>query len=150
MIKIETSVVINRPIDEVFEFMANSENDPQWQSGAQEVMKTSEGPTGVGTTYTTVSRFLGRRLEATVEYTAYEPNKRVAIKATSGPIPFQSETTFEPAAGGGTKVTNNGEGDAGGFFKLAEPLVARMLKRQFDTDTANLKDLLEAQGQSSV
>ncbi len=144
MIKIENSYVINRPIEEVFEFMANSENDPQWSSGAQEVMKTSEGPTGVGTTYTTVSRFLGRRLEATFEYTAYEPNKRLAGKATSGPILFQFENTFEPAAEGGTKVTISSEGDAGGLFKLAEPLVARMLQRQVDTDTANLKDLLEA------
>jgi uncharacterized membrane protein len=144
MIKIENRVVINRPIDEVFEFMANSENDPQWQSSAQEVMKTSEGPTGVGTTYTSVNRFLGRRLEATFEYTAYEPNKRVAGKATSGPILFQFENTFEPAAEGGTKVTVSSEGDAGGFFKLAEPVIARMLQRQVDTDTANLKDLLEA------
>ena len=146
MIKIENSTIINRPVDEVFEFLANSENNPQWQSGTQEVKKTSEGPIGVGTTYLSVSKLLGRRLESIVEYTAYEPNKRVAGKATSGPIPFQFETTFEPAAEGGTKVTSGGEGDAGGFFKLAEPLVARMLKRQFETDSANLKDLLEAQG----
>jgi hypothetical protein len=33
----------------------------------------------------------------------------------------------------------------GGFFKLAEPLVVRMLNRQFETNFANLKDLLEAQ-----
>ena len=100
----------------------------------------------MGTTYTSVSRLLGRRLESDIEYTAYEPNKRVAGKVTSGPIPFQFETTFEPAAEGGTKVTTGGEGDVGGFFKLAEPIVARMLKRQFETDIANLKDLLEAQG----
>ena len=146
MIKIENSVVINRPVDEIFEFMANAENNPQWQSGAQEVVKTSEGPIGVGTTFTSVSQLLGKRLESVVEYTAYEPNKRVAGKVTSGPVPFQFETTFEPAAEGGTKVTGGGEGDVGGFFKLAEPLVARMLKRQFDANNANLKDLLEAQG----
>jgi len=126
--------------------MANSENNPQWQSGAQEAMKTSEGPIGVGTTYTSVGRILGRQLESTVEYTAYESNKRFAGKTTSGPIPFQFETTFESTAEGGTKVTTSGEGDVGGFFKLAEPLVARMLKRQFKTDSANLKDLLESQG----
>ena len=146
MIKIENSIVINRPVDEIFEFMANSENNPQWQSGTQEVRKTSEGPIGVGTTFTSVSQLLGKRLESVVEYTAYEPNKRVAGKVTSGPVPFQFETTFEPAAEGGTKVTGGGEGDVGGFFKLAEPLVARMLKRQFDANNANLKDLLEAQG----
>ena len=145
MIKIESSTVINRPVDEVFEFLANSENSPQWQSGTQEVRKTSEGPIGVGTTYTSVNRILGRQIESTIEYTAYEPNKRVAIKATSGPIPFQSETTFEAAAEGRTKVTNSGEGNPGGFFKLAEPIVGRMFQRQVNTDAANLKDLLEAQ-----
>ena len=46
MIKIENSTIINRPGDEVFEFLANSENNPQWQSGTQEVKKTSEGPIG--------------------------------------------------------------------------------------------------------
>ena len=146
MIEIENSVVINKPVEEVFEFISNSENNPQWQSGSQEVVKTSEGPIGVGTTYKSVSQILGKRLESVVEYTAYEPNKTVAGKVTSGPLPFQFETTFEPAAEGGTKVTSSGSGDPGGFFKLAEPLVGRMLKRQFETNTANLKDLLEAQG----
>ena len=145
MIKIENSIVINKPVEEVFQFLANSENNPQWQSGTQEVKKTSEGPIGVGTTYLSVSKLLGRRLESIVEYTAYEPNKRVAAKATSGPIPFQFETTFEATAEGGTMVTTAGGGEVGGFFKLAEPVVSRMLKRQFTTDNANLKDYLEAQ-----
>ena len=146
MIKIENSYVINRPIEEVFEFLANAENNSQWQSSTQEVKKTSEGATGVGTTFTSVGQILGRRLESSLEYTAYEPNKRLAGKTTSGPIPFQFVNTFEPVAEGGTKVTTSGEGDVGGFFKLAEPLVARMLERQFKTDSANLKDLLESQG----
>jgi hypothetical protein len=33
-----------------------------------------------------------------------------------------------------------------GFFRLAEPLVVRMMGRQFKTNFAHLKDLLEAQG----
>ena len=150
MIKFENSVVINRPIDEVFEFMTHAENNPQWQSGAQEVMKTSEGPTDVGTTYTAVTGLLGRRIESAIEITAYEPNKRMAGKTTSGPIPFQFDNTIEALAEGGTKVTNSAEGAPGGFFKLAEPVVARMIKRQNESNFANLKDLLEAQGQSSV
>ena len=34
--------------------------------------------------------------------------------------------------------------EVGGFFKLAEPLVARVVRRQMETDMATLKDLLEA------
>jgi uncharacterized protein YndB with AHSA1/START domain len=146
MIKIETSIVINRPVEEVFEYMSNAKNNPQWQSGAQEVIKTSEGPIGVGTAYKSVNRLLGRRLEATVEFTAYEPNKRVAGKVTSGPVPFRFENIFEPTEDGGTKVMNSGEGEPGGFFKLAEPLVGRMVQRQVEANFANLKDMLEAQG----
>jgi len=33
----------------------------------------------------------------------------------------------------------------GGFFKLAESIVIRMAKRQFEADFENLKDLMEAQ-----
>ena len=43
------------------------------------------------------------------------------------------------------KVTLAVEADVGGFFKMAEPLVARAIKKQFETDVSTLKHLLEAQ-----
>ena len=43
----------------------------------------------------------------------------------------------------GTKVTFTLQGEAGGFFKLAEPIVTRSTQRQWETNLANLKDLLE-------
>ena len=46
---------------------------------------------------------------------------------------------------GGTRVTEAVEAEIGGFFKLAEPLVVRMAKRQVAADYGNLKDLLESQ-----
>ncbi len=33
----------------------------------------------------------------------------------------------------------------GGFFKLAEPLAIRMVRRQLETSLNNLKDVLEAE-----
>ena len=75
MVKIETSMVINRPIEEVFAFLTNPENDLVWRSGVLESEQTSDGPMGVGTTARSVEQFLGRRIESTVEFTAYEPNK---------------------------------------------------------------------------
>ena len=52
---------------------------------------------------------------------------------------------FEPADGG-TRFTQTFEAEIGGFFKLAEPLVGRAIRRQMDADMATLKDLLEAGG----
>jgi hypothetical protein len=97
----------------------------------------------VGTTYRYVSQLLGRRIETDGEITEYEPNSKYSFKSTSGPFPIEGDLALE-AAKGGTKVTLVVEADIGGFFKMAEPLVVRMIKKQFETDVTNLKDILEA------
>jgi uncharacterized membrane protein len=144
MTKVEMSVVINQPIEEVFAFVADYENSPQWMAELVEAKQTSEGPIGVGTTIRAVANPLGRRAESTQEVTEYESNSKVAIKSTSGPVASKDAYTFESVAGG-TKVTRVVEAEMAGFFKLAEPLVVRMMRRQFETNFAILKDLLEAQ-----
>jgi uncharacterized membrane protein len=143
MIKIENSVLINRPVEEVFAFVANVENLPLWAGPVTEAKQISEGPIGVGTTQIQSAQFLGREMETTQEVTEYELNKKLSTKSTSGPLPLEIHYTFEPF-GEGTKIRLEGNLDAGGFFKLAEPLVGRMLNRQTASDAQTLKELLEA------
>lgn len=143
MVKIEISTVIKRPTEEVFAVMSNAENILKWQSGTIEAEKTSDGPIGVGTTGRSVSRFLGRRIESESEFTEYELNRKLAFKSKSGPIQFEVRMTFERVEGG-TRINTKFEAEIGGFFKLAEPLVMSMGKRQLEGDLANLKDLMEA------
>ena len=97
---------------------------------------------GVGKTWVDVVQVLGRRIEIASELTEFEPLRAVGFKSTSGPIPLEGRYAFEPD-GAGTKVTFTLQGEAGGFFKLAEPIVARSTQRQWETNLANLKDLLE-------
>ncbi len=141
--KIETRIVINRPLDEVFAVLSNFENSPKWSSAFLEAKKTSEGPIGVGTTWRGVGKVLGQRIETELECTEYEPNRKSAQKSKSGPIPSEVRQTFEPVEGG-TRVGVVLQAEPGGFFRLAEPLVNSMLKRAIETDFANLKDLMEA------
>ena len=77
MISVEHSVVIDRPIHEVFAFIANVENNPQWQQSVLETRKTSPGPVGVGSTGIEVRQFMGRRMELSFEVTEYEENSRL-------------------------------------------------------------------------
>ncbi|HKZ84410.1 MAG TPA: SRPBCC family protein [Anaerolineae bacterium] len=142
MAKIESSILIKRPTEEVFAVLSNSENNPKWQSGSLENRKTSSGPIGVGTTWHSVSQFLGRRIEGESEITEYEPNRKYTLKSKL-PFPVEARTTFERVEGG-TRINLKTEVEIGGFFKLAEPLVVSMGKRQFEGDLANLKDLMEA------
>lgn len=143
MIKFEHSIVINRPVEEVFKFVTTPENDPLWIQSTLKSEQTSEGPMGVGAIVRGESRFLGRSIISTIEVKEYELNRKRAGKTTSGPIPAELVELFEPVEGG-TKLTTIGQLEIGGFFKLAEPVVGRMVSRQMESNLANLKDLLEA------
>jgi uncharacterized protein YndB with AHSA1/START domain len=142
MLKIEATTIINRPVEDVFEVLSNAENNPKWSSAFLEVKKTSEGPIGVGTTWRGVGKFLGKRTEVEIEEVEYEPNRKVAQKSAS-PFPVNQQMSFESVADG-TRVNLIFEADPGGFFKLAEPLLAGMGRRNIEGELANLKDLMEA------
>ncbi len=139
----DVSTTIKRPVADVFAVLSNVANNPKWSSVALEAKQTSPGPIGVGTTARFVGKVLGRRIESDFEVTEFEPNRKFASLSKSGPIPLQVTVTFEPIEGG-TRVNTTIEGEPGGFFKLAEPLMVSMGKRQFQSDLDNLKDMMEA------
>ena len=143
MIEVRASVFIQRPIAEVFAVISDFENNPRWQSGMVEAKFTSDGPLRVGSTYVQVAKFLGRRVLSSFEVIALEPEHMITITSTSGAFPISVTRITEPL-NGGTQVTAIVQGDAGGFFKLAEPLLARLVQRSVSKDYANLKRLLEA------
>jgi uncharacterized protein YndB with AHSA1/START domain len=138
-------VLINQPIEKVFEFVATPENDEQWLIGVK-ARKTSEGPTGVGATSETEVRFLGKLIKTTFEVTEYKPPRKIAVKTVSGPVTMESEETLESTGDSQTKITVHGKAHASGLFRLAEPIIERMAQRQWETSYENLKDLLEAHG----
>ena len=143
MAKVETNIVVNRSVGEVFQFIHINENALQWQSGLLET-RIDNDVTGVGREWTDVVQFLGRRLEVPFRVTDWQPDRKIAFQSTGGPIPMQGSYAFDPS-GDGTQVTFVLTGEPGGFFKLAEPVLTQILQRQWQTNLANLKDVLEAQ-----
>jgi uncharacterized protein YndB with AHSA1/START domain len=144
VVTFQFTVIVNRPVDEVFSYLTNIDRMPEWQSMVLEARKTTPGPMAVGTRIDDVRKFLGRRLESTVEVTAFEPNKSYDLTVVSGPIPVTMKQRLESPTPGTTCITVNGEGQPGGFFKLAEPLVGRQAERHWRQDFETLKDLVEA------
>ena len=143
MINVEVSIIVSRPIEEVFAYVNDFRNTAQWQTGVVEVRQTSEGPVGKGTQLIFVRTLLGRKLEGASEMVEYEPPTKNTLQSTSGPMPFTITRIFEPTPVG-TKVTLVFEMQPGGVFALAEPLFARSLKRSAEADLGNLKDMLES------
>ncbi len=142
MYQFEKSVFINRPQQEVFDFVSNTANESQWDSGGGTTEKTSEGPTGLGTTYRTTTKFLGRGIEADIEITSWDAPNEYTQKGTSGPFPFETKNTFTPKENG-TQLTISGQAELSGFFKMAEGLVGKQLEKHIDTDLNLLKIVLE-------
>ena len=143
MAKAEVSTTINRPVEDVFAVVSDPESSPKWSAGSLEATKTSQGPIGVGTTARSVSKLLGRRIESEMEMIEFEANRRFTTRSTSGPFPIQATVTFE-GINGSTRVNATIEAEPGAFFKVAEPLIVSIAKRQFQSDFDNLKDLMEA------
>jgi uncharacterized protein YndB with AHSA1/START domain len=149
---VTTSIVIQRPVEEVFAFVTDARNNPQWQSrsGLQRSQQLPEGLVGVGTRIIEVWKFMGIESESTSEVTEYEPHRKYTRHAVSGSSPITVGTlAFEPVARG-TRLTALIHVQTGGPFAIAEPLLASNVKRGFDETFATLKALLEGQAAPSV
>ena len=111
--RIEESVEIDRPPEEVFAYVADPEHLPEWSGIVQEVRKEGQGQPQEGDRFTTVAKFLGRRFETPMEVVAHEPPRRHSDRSTGGP--FEQEYTFvvEETEGGGTRLTQVAEGEPG-------------------------------------
>ena len=142
--RIEESVEIDRPPEEVFAYVADPGHLPEWSGIVQEVHKEAQGQLQGGDRFTTVAKFLGRRFETPFEVTVHESPRHHSHKSTGGPLAQEWTLTFEEVAGGGTRFTQVVEGEPGGFFRLAGPMLEMAGRRQFRADLGNLKDLLEA------
>ncbi len=143
-VRIEADIVIDRPVEEVFAYLSNPENYVKWEVHCRGSEVTSEGPIGVGTTYSDEVQFLGRRIKQIFEITEYEPNRKLSQKTISGPMGATGSFSFESVEGG-TKVTIVGEADPRGLWRLIpKGTMAREGKKEWEASFAKLKGLLEA------
>lgn len=145
MVKGQATIQIDRPPKDVFTYVTDLANFPRWQGEVIEAELLSEPPLRPGSHARGAGKLLGRRIELTIEVTVFEPGHKFAFKSITGPIKSENSFIFE-SADGGTRLTESSEGELAGFFGLAEPLVGRTINRQFETNLANLKDLLENGG----
>lgn len=138
----ELSIVIHRPVEIVFAYVADHRTLTKWGS-VKEVQMLSQGAVGLGTTFQVASAFLGRKFEYTLEITAYEANQHFTVKNASGPFPLEFNYHFESAEGG-TRLTMQVQFEPGGFFKIAGGLLLSQAKKREEGHLQRLKSLLEA------
>ena len=141
------SVDVDCPIEDVFAYLADFENIPEWNYAIAETKKTSGGPVEVGTTYRQ-ARTLPRPGEESFEITVYEPNGSLAIRGMLGPFAAELEYHLESVARG-TRVTNDVELRPGGILGVVGQLAGSRVKEAVAANLGELKRLLESRGRGS-
>ena len=142
MAKIQQSVTINQPVEQVFAFMSDTRNTTRWHPSVSEARATLEGPAQIGTQVTEVRTLLGRKMELTFEIVELEPNKRIVMKSVSGPLPLNITITFE-SLGNATSITLDAVTEDSGLLKLADGVIEGMLKKDMEADLSTAKHVIE-------
>ena len=144
MAHVEGQIIIHRPVDEVFDFVADERNEPRFNPQMRRVEKTSAGPIGVGTTFSAESTSRGQPVEMTIAFTDYERPRRLTSSTHLSNMDIQGTLTFDPVPEG-TQMRWFWELKSRGMPKLITPLVALIGRRQERSIWTGLKRYLEAQ-----
>jgi uncharacterized membrane protein len=135
----EDSVFIARPLQDVFDFMVESENLAVWDASVVKAHKVGTDPVGLGTLTRGTSTIMGKHLDWATEATEFEPPTRITYTSVEGQISFVVTNLLE-AVEGGTRLTyrvDTGSGLGGIFGRLAEPFIeiaqARTLRANLET-----------------
>jgi uncharacterized protein YndB with AHSA1/START domain len=142
MLEARHAVTIRRPVETVFNYVANGEKSAEWRPGVIDISHVSGE--GVGATYRQgVKGPLGRRIAADYRVTAFEPNRRLEFQATAGPVRPHGRYDFE-SIDGGTRLTFTLDAELSGLRRL---LMGSMVSRTMEAEVRaieRLKEVLEA------
>lgn len=142
--RVEVSVAIAAPLDDVFAYITDFEKNPLWQNGMVSCTFTTPPPLTVGSQYRQVAQFLRRDIVSQFEVTKLIPNERVEFETIESTFPIQIVREVKQQ-GDSTLVHAIISGQPGGLMQLFSPLIKPMMNKQIQGDYQRLKTLLESE-----
>ncbi len=140
MANIETSISINKPVEKVFDFLTNLQNQKALNSSITDVVYS--GKVGVGTRYKIKGTVMGRTFESENEIVAIEPNKKFSVKTLAAPPASDVTNVYSlDQEGSGTKLHLSMDAVV---FPGTENMVIPQLRASLDTALAGMKKLIES------
>jgi carbon monoxide dehydrogenase subunit G len=140
------TIDIDRPIEDVFAFLADGENDRKFSPRIIEIAKTTEGPPGVGTVYASTAKDAGIKMKHEFELTEYEPSSRIRWRELSKHPLVVTEGGYDlaPAGEGTTRLTFFNELEARGIGVLLVGLALRSARKGANAFAESIKRAAEA------
>ena len=144
--KFEGSAVVDRPIQEVFAFLADGQNDPKFSPRVNEIEKRTEGPIGVGTVYASTVKDAGMKTTREFEITQFDQPTTIRWKEISKNLVTAREGGYdlEAAGEGSTRVTIHNVLEGHGFGKLIEGIALRGARKDAPGFANRIKEAIES------
>jgi uncharacterized protein YndB with AHSA1/START domain len=143
MMTTEVSESIARAPEEVFRFVADVRNDPQWHTDVLEARLVQGSDVAVGSVFDIKTKpFMGTS-GGTVTVSAYTPPRQIMFKVEMGKMKPTTTFTVEPE-GSGARVSRKVEMEPPGLMRLMAPLMGGMFKKRNVGFLANLKRVMES------
>jgi uncharacterized protein YndB with AHSA1/START domain len=138
----EHTVTIDRPANDVFDYLADGTHNREWRAGVLEIARTSAAG-GEGATYRQVLAGPGgRRIDGDYRVTVFDPPRRLEFHVTAGPARPVGVFELTENPDKTTRVRFALDLKPAGLMKLMTPMITRQVRRevaQLDT----LKTVLE-------
>lgn len=144
MFRVEHRIKINRAVGDVFRFVADSRNDPQWCPPVLDVKQIVGSGPEVGARYSFVAKPGPKQTEGVFEILELKPNEYAAYKGENGMVRFRYGYTFA-SEGGATMLGMVSEVAPKGFWRLLQPVIRSATTKVTDEEFDKLKRLLEEQ-----
>jgi uncharacterized protein YndB with AHSA1/START domain len=137
--QVDVDVTVNRPVEEVFDAMADARNEPSWNSQVSKTELVSGEPIGQGSTFKTVNR--GQEYDAVI--TAYDRPGELAFTVTGKPMTIVAHLSFHDLGNGSTRLAGSFEFEPKGFMKLMLPLLGGAIRKDFPKQFDSFKAFCE-------
>ncbi len=144
MVRVAGEIVIHRPVEEVFDTVADERNEPRFNSEMISAEQITDGPIGLGTRYRAEVLSGGKPTEMIIEFTGFDRPRRLASRTWMAAMDIEGALTFDPVPEG-TRMRWEWEVHPHGFLRLMGPFVAYMGRRQELGIWTGLKRYLETQ-----
>ena len=129
MIRTGWEIRIDRTPEQVFDFVADLRNGPKWNDDSSNVVRTSDGPVGLGSVFEEDREGFGRTV-TTLD--VFERPARLELDARASRVHVRVRYAFEPD-GAGTKVTCTAELRLRGASRLLEPVIKARARSGVET-----------------
>lgn len=139
------TIDIDRPPQVVWPYLVEADKI-QMLANLEAIEQVPEGPVQKGTRWQQTLRLFGKRLETSDEAIEVEEARRLVVRSLDSPFPYTFGYRLDETDAGTNVVLDVEMGETGGFFgRLAEPVVARFIEREFVGQLERLKALTEAE-----